>query len=87
MPSNNNELRCFCTRRPLLAVFGVDDKGRTYVHQRVYKQHRVYGESIAYGPVSIRCRECLRWHTVIIRQPGRAVLEETTDPIPSVLEA
>lgn len=76
-----HELRCFCNRQPLLAVYGVDEKGKLYVHVRVFKQRRVYGEVlITEGIVKIHCRECLRWHTVTIIQPGRAKLEETDVP-------
>lgn len=62
------ELRCFCTRRPLLGVIGQDAVG-TYLHIKVYKQGRIYGEVVAYaGPVKILCRECLRWHVVKIEK-------------------
>lgn len=78
---SSNELRCFCARGPLLATYGLDEKGKLYVHVRVYKQKRIYGEVlITDGLVKIHCRECLRWHTVVIRQPGKAVLQEDTEP-------
>jgi len=70
-----HELRCFCARKPLLAVYGVDEKGRLYVHQRVYKQNRVFGETIFYGgTVALLCRECLRWQQVTIQDRSRATL-------------
>lgn len=75
-----SQLRCFCSRKPLLAVYGVDERGRVYVHCRVYKQNRVYGDWIVYGgETSILCRECLRWHVIKFTQ-GTATLEETTKP-------
>lgn len=78
-----NELRCFCSRAPLLATYGVDESGLLYVHVRIFKQRRIYGEVIVReGKVSLHCRECLRWHTVKIIQPNTAVLEEDTDPQP-----
>lgn len=78
------ELRCFCARKPLLATYGVNKDGKLYVHVKVYKQRRVYGEVlVTEGKVQLHCRECLRWHTVTIRQPGRAVLEESTE-VPSI---
>lgn len=82
---SGNELRCFCTRAPLLATYGQNEKGLLYVHVRVYKQRRVYGEMIVTGgTVTLKCRECLRWHTVVIRQPGdRAALKEVSAPLPS----
>ncbi len=77
-----HELRCFCSRSPLLAVYGVDSKGKLFVHVRIYKARRIYGEVLATdGTVQIRCRECLRWHSVKIVQPDRAELEETDPPI------
>lgn len=78
-----NELRCFCSREPLLAMYGVDEYGKIYVHIKIFKQRRIYGEAIIReGKVSLHCRECLRWHTVKIIQPGAAVLVEDTDPPP-----
>jgi len=72
-----NELRCFCSRLPLLATYGLGDDGKLFVHVRIYKQRRIYGEIfVTEGTVKLHCRECLRWHTVVIRQPGKVVLEE-----------
>lgn len=65
---HTRELRCFCTRRPMLGIVGHDSIG-TYLHIKVYKQSRLYGEMIAYGGVvKVRCRECLRWHVVTIKK-------------------
>lgn len=75
-----NELRCFCRRQPLLALYGLDEKGGVYVHIKVYKNRRLYGEIlVTRGDVKIHCRECLRWHTVIIGS-NAARLIETTQP-------
>lgn len=32
------------------------------------------------GEVKLHCRECLRWHTVTIKQKGKAALREDRDP-------
>jgi len=81
VPDTKHELRCFCAREPLLATYGVDAKGKLYVHVKIWKQKRLYGEIIAIeGTVKIHCRECYRWHSVIIRQPGSAVLQEEASP-------
>lgn len=84
MPTSSrtsNELRCFCNRKPLLATYGIY-KDQLYVHVKVHKQARIYGEVLVTGgTVRIHCRECLRWHTVRIVQPGNARLEETDAPI------
>jgi hypothetical protein len=82
----HNELRCFCSRRPLLAVYGLDKDRHLYVHVRIYKQQRIFGEVIITdGTVRLHCRECLRWHKVIIKQPNSlGLIEETDPPIPAV---
>lgn len=82
----SNELRCFCSRSPLLATYGLDTKGKLYVHVKIYKQRRIYGEVlVTEGRVQLHCRECLRWHTVIIREPGTAALQPEQSA-PSVVE-
>ena len=71
-------LKCFCRHKPLLATYGVR-RGVLFVHVKIYKQDRIYGELyIEGGTVKLRCRECFRWQVVRIVQQG-AVLEET-DP-------
>ncbi len=62
-------------------MYGVDKHGKLYVHVRIWKQDRIFGELVVTeGTVRICCRECLRWHTVKIRQPHEAILEETAKP-------
>lgn len=74
------ELRCFCRRKPLLATYGLDSKGKLFVHVKIWKQHRIFGEIVVEGgTVKLHCRECLRWHTVVISSE-RAVLSETKPP-------
>lgn len=76
-----NELRCLCSRQPLLAVYGIDEQGRLYVHQKVYKQGRVFGESLFYGGiVKLLCRECLRWNEVVFRESGVPALAISEPP-------
>jgi hypothetical protein len=73
-----NDLRCFCHNRPRLATFGIDESGEPYIHVKVYKGGKVYGEIVVTGPsaiVRLRCRACFRWHRVNIRSNNRAVLE------------
>jgi hypothetical protein len=67
------DLRCFCSRKPLLGKYGRDRNGLLYVWVKMFKQSRIYGEVIfTEGTVRLRCRECLRWHLVRIRQPEAA---------------
>lgn len=81
-----NELRCFCSRKPLLAMYGINEKGQLYIHIRVFKQDRIFGEMVAIsGEVKLRCRDCLRWHSVRMRVE-KPELIESTDPLPIVIE-
>lgn len=81
MRDGKHELRCYCSRTPLLAIYGVGRDGRPYLHVRVYKQGRVFGEMICRGgQVDIMCRECVRWHRITIRDRVPSVVE-TVKPI------
>lgn len=83
MARSKHELRCFCSRRPLLAMYGLDKFGRTYVHIKAYKQRRIYTDVIHYGgEVNIRCRECFRWNNIVFTTPAKdhAVLQESAPP-------
>lgn len=77
MKDNRSEIRCICTRKPLLAMYGVDRYGEIYIHLKVYKQSRIYAEMFvsADAVVKIRCRECLRLHSIKIVS-GRPLLKE-----------
>lgn len=66
MPNERKELRCFCRHHPLLGMYGLDKRGRIFVHVKGYKGGFTHTELIVFGSVMIRCRDCLRWHTVII---------------------
>lgn len=71
------ELRCFCRGDPLLATYGVDSKGKLFVHVKIFKQNRIYGELVFEGgTVKIRCRNCLRWHRVIFNNQSVALSED-----------
>ena len=69
-PLREGDLRCLCPKKPLLGKYGRDRTGALYVHVKVYKGGKVFGEIILQGggTARIRCRECERWHTVNIRQ-------------------
>ena len=61
------EIRCFCSRKPLLAVAGVDSEGKGYVHVKSWRQDRLNAEVVVTeGTASIHCRLCFRWTTVRI---------------------
>lgn len=77
------EMRCFCSRHPLLAKYGRDAKGELFLHVRVFKQTRLYAEVVigANAQVQITCRECLRKHRVKIIQglPQLEAVENGSD--------
>lgn len=80
-----HELRCFCRGNPMLAVYGIDEAGELYVHIKIYKQGKVYGEAYyTGGRVMIRCRNCFRWNRVVFmeKQPiPTAELRESDPPV------
>jgi hypothetical protein len=62
-------------------MYGVTEKDELYVHVKIYKQGRVYGETMhTGGTVLIRCRNCLRWNKVVIVK-DRAKLEVSDPPV------
>ena len=78
---SKHELRCFCSRTPLLAIYGIGPDSRPYLHVRVYKQSRVYAEMLCRGgQVDLMCRECVRWHRITIRDRQPSVVE-TRKPV------
>jgi len=75
------DLRCPCARRPLLAKYGRDAGGALFIHVKVFKQSRLYTEIVfTSGKVRIRCRECLKWNSVTIRQPHGVELRREALP-------
>ena len=83
MPRREKELRCFCARDPLLATYGVDSRGKVFVHVKIWKARRIFGELIIEGcVVKIRCRECLRMHTINV-VGTKASLQETHEELPT----
>lgn len=82
--SANLEVRCYCRRSPLLAVCGRDTKtGDLYVHVRSAKKDRLNTEVvITSGTVRVRCRDCLRWHTVRISPTN---IDHKPEPLPATI--
>lgn len=82
MPKTRNELRCICcNRQPILAMFGLDEFNRVYLHIKVYKGQRIFGEILVEqgSKIRIRCRECLRWYRIVVGV-GIPKLEESEAP-------
>lgn len=74
------EVRCFCSRSPLLAVYGVNKNAEPFIHVKVWKQKRLYTELAVTGKsakVSIKCRDCYRWYNIFITDSMvRSVMQE-----------
>lgn len=80
------ELRCFCKRHPLLATYGIDKTGKLFLHIKIWKARRIFGEIVTEGGVvKLRCRDCLRWHKVRIND-NKASLQETSHDIPEAID-
>lgn len=78
------ELRCFCNRRPLLALAGRDADGHGYIHVKTWKSGRLYVEVVVTAGVAIvRCRECYRWHKFRI---NKASVESEPTELPRAIE-
>lgn len=76
-----HELRCVCSRAPLLGVYGIDQDGMAYIHIKAHKQSRLIAEIVARGECAIHCRECLRWTRFRINdRNGPSRIERTEDP-------
>jgi len=70
-PRTAHDLRCTCPHHTKLAEYGMTTDGAAYLHVRVFKQGRVFGEVIASsGEVRVLCRDCGRWTQVNVKQPG-----------------
>lgn len=83
LPRTGKPLRCFCSRQPILAFYGVNEDGELYVHQKVYKARRIFGESITTrGNILIRCRECLRWHNIELNYTNNSARLVETEEVP-----
>lgn len=79
--ATKHQLRCFCSRKPLLATYGMKSDGGLYVHLKVYKGERIFGEILVGGSADIRihCRECLRWMKIVMHD-GLPTLKQDVDP-------
>lgn len=78
------ELRCFCDRKPILAICGRDSaSGQPFVHVKAHRQERIMAEIVVTsGTARIRCRSCLRWHTVRLK---RTDVQATPERLPETI--
>lgn len=78
------EIRCFCQHEPILAVGGRDsENGLPFIHIKSVGRGRLNVEAIiTEGTVHLRCRVCMRWHTVrIVKQKIESKPERLPDSI------
>ena len=75
------QMRCICRHKPLLAVCGSDDDG-VFIHVKVYKQNRLYAELFSRHPITIRCRDCMRFWNIAIPESNRPRMLERGVPSP-----
>lgn len=76
-------VRCFCEKRPLLAVVGIEERtGEPMVHVKSWKGGRLYTEIVVISGVTrVRCRECLKWMTIKIVKGAPLLKEFQGDPL------
>lgn len=79
------DIRCFCSRSPLLAKWGRTSDDRTFVHIKVYKQKRLYAEVVVESgnKIRVRCRNCFRWTTINVKKKPEAEVTELPENIPT----
>lgn len=60
-----------------MAFYGIDKNGELYLHTKVFRQSKIYSELMfTGGMVKIRCRKCLRWHTIVFKDGYAKVDQE-----------
>jgi len=79
--SSDLEIRCSCSRAPLLALAGTGSDGVPYIHVKAYKQQKIITELvITSGIVRLRCRNCNRWLTLNVKTETVTVRNEPLPP-------
>ena len=77
MSESDVQIRCICAVHPILAIARVSSTGTRFVHIRIYKQKKIYGEIVVEsGLVRIRCRSCGRWYSLHVRHDSHEAIAE-----------
>lgn len=84
---STKEIRCHCSRSPLLAKWGQMQDGNVFLHIKVYKQRKLYAEVIVESGnvIRVRCRDCLRWTAITVKREPIATTSELPRKIPTTL--
>ena len=90
MTKKHLESRCSCPAHPLLAICGRTESNVGFVQIKAWKGKRLLTEAIVTsGSVSIKCRECGQWHTIVIiygNSPQRGANPPPLEEIVSMLD-
>ncbi len=73
-------IECFCAAHPLLALAGQDARtGKHFVWVKTVKGDRIMSEVVLMGEgtIQVRCRTCLRFHSISVVREGRQPVEVT----------
>lgn len=69
-----------CHNHPQLAGYGIDDRGRLFIHIMVYKANQKKADVYIHGgTVTLMCYKCNRYHTIRIRD-SQVKLERSRAP-------
>lgn len=84
MPDRAIEVRCTCSRKPLLALCGRDSLTKEpFIHVKTWKGKRLYTEVVVTsGTAHIHCRECLHWLTLTIKH---VAVDVKAEPLPTTV--
>lgn len=86
MRRTEHELRCLCSHRVLLAIFGRDTDGRAYLHIKARKAGRIITNTLHKGGEhDLWCSACERVTRIYLTPRGSTVIPPTRQ-IPEMLQ-
>lgn len=88
MIPDGKPVRCFCSKSPLLAVVGRDDRtGEPVVHIKAWKGDKLFVEAIVIsGIVKLKCRECGKWNRIRMVRGAPRVQPQDGSPLDDLYE-
>lgn len=81
MDKSEREIYCaICENSPILATYGMDEKGRVFVHVKVFKARQIKADLfVRGGEVTLKCVKCLKYNKILIIG-GKPELTKTRRP-------
>ncbi|WGH21915.1 hypothetical protein SEA_TROGGLEHUMPER_31 [Rhodococcus phage Trogglehumper] len=79
-PRTRKQLKCECSKRHLLAYYGLNEEGVPYVHVKAQRQRRIVVNLVILGDCEIQCPSCLRWVILSFKDDGEMDKEESLVP-------